>query len=305
MKEVFIKEILDFLNSENVEYCYIGDKFCKINGFSSLSQYKQGTMTWIRAQEKISDLNKVTGDISLIVVQDGISVDTKNQIVTKQSKQAFFSIIEHFYDPNSNKPAEISQHAYIADTVRLGKNVSIGHGAVLDGDIVVGDNTVIGHNVTIANRVHIGNNCTIQAGCTIGLDGYGYTQDTNYHKTMVKHYGGVTIEDDVWIGSNTDINRGTIDDTIIGKNSKICPCVHIGHNVSIGKSVSVIANCAMYGSVQIGDYGYISAGNIRDQVKIGEGAFVAMGAAVTKDVPDYTMVGGVPAKKIREMEKKL
>ena len=301
MKTIKIEEILTYLDSQKIQYKYNGDMSCEIKGFSSLTNYKSGTMTWVRIQEKADETyNK---NIALLIVQDGVSVEAPNQIITSQSKQAFFSIIEHFYDQNSNVIPSISEHSYIAETVKLGKNVSIGHGSILDGDIIVGDNTVIGHNVTIVNRVHIGNNCTIQAGCTIGLDGYAYVEDKNGHKTMVRHHGGVVIEDDVLIGANCNIARGTIDDTIIGENTKIDTNVHIAHNVKIGKSVSIIPKSVIMGSVQIGKNAYISTSIIRDQVKIGEGAYVAMGAAVTKDVPEYTMVGGIPAKFMKKMEK--
>lgn len=257
-------------------------------------------MTWVRAAKKLFEVQQE--DISLLVVQEGIRADAPNQIVTSESKRAFFSIIEHFFAPVREQLQSIGENCYISPAVRLGKGVIIGHGCVLDGDISIDDDTHIGHNVVIMNRVSIGKNCVIQPGCVIGVDGYAYVEDKEKRKKMVRHYGGVVIENNVWIGANTNIIRGTIDNTVIGENTKIDANVHIAHNVVIGRNVSIIAQGEIMGSVHIGDNAYISTSIIRDQIQIGDCAFVSMGAVVTKDVPASVMVGGVPAKIMKHLE---
>ena len=115
-------------------------------------------------------------------------------------------------------------------------------------------------------------------------------------KTMVRHFGGVSIGDEVMIGANTCIARGTIDDTSIGNGSKIDTLCHIAHNVTIGKNVTLIAGSIIYGSVTLGDNSYIATGIVKNQHKIEKNAFVGMGSVVVKDVPDGATVYGVPAR---------
>ena len=166
----------------------------------------------------------------------------------------------------------------------------------MDGNITIGDNTVIWNNVVIVNRVSIGNDCEIQSGAVIGQDGFAYTEDENHVKTMVKHYGGIVIEDNVNIGGNVIVDRAQIDDTVICAGCKIDPLVHIAHNVVLGKNSTVIACANIMGSVSTGENVYISSSIVRNQIKIGSNAVVGMGAVVVKDVSGDTTVVGNPAK---------
>lgn len=193
------------------------------------------------------------------------------------------------------KKAVIGPNTYISKKVLLGRNVKIGANCVIDGNITIGDDTVIGNNVVILYKVHIGKNCVIQSGAVIGEEGFSYWEE-DHQKTMVKHYGGVTIHDDVRVGANTCIVRGTIDDTVIGKGSKIDNLCHIAHNCQIGKNCVIIAGATLCGSVIVEDNAYISTAAVRQQLHVGEGALVGLGAVVVKDVETSTVVIGNPAK---------
>lgn len=289
-----IEEILKFLESEGIEFIFSGNKDVQISGFSSLGQYRPNTMTWIKNLESIPEGFECS-NISLAVAQKGIEVSTENTIKTPESKHAFFAVLEQFFMSEEDRPA-IGHGTYISLHVKLGNNVKIGHNCSLDGEITIGDNTIIWDNVTIINRVEIGKNCTIQSGVRIGHDGYGYTEDLYHAKTMIKHFGGVYIGDDVFIGPNCSIYRGTIDNTKIGNGCKIDGNNFFGHNVILGKRVSVIAGTVFYGSVLVGDDAYIATSYIKNQTNIGQRAFIGMGSVVTKDVPPDTTVAGVPAK---------
>ena len=115
-------------------------------------------------------------------------------------------------------------------------------------------------------------------------------------KTMVRHFGGVSIGDEVLIGANTCIARGTIDDTLIGKGSKIDALNLIAHNVVIDSNVGCAGGSMISGSVQLKSGSYIVDSIIKNQLTVGEGAFVGMGSVVIKDVPDGATVYGVPAR---------
>ena len=200
----------------------------------------------------------------------------------------------------------MGQFTYISPQVRLGKGVRTGHNCTLDGDITIGDGTVIWNNVVIVNRVAIGENCDIRSGAVIGHDGYAYTEDANHKKTMVRHFGGVSIGDRVLIGENACISRGTIDDTILESGVKIDALGHIAHNCWLEEDAAMAAPCRINGSPHIGRNSYLAGSIVRNQCTIGENAFVGLGAVVVKDLPPGETVVGIPVtlfyRKMRRMD---
>ena len=294
-----IEDILKYLNDIQVGYTFTGNPKTEILGFSSLSHYKQGSFTWVKKADNIpKDFD--TSQITLAIVSEKVCGDFQNTITTTRSKFAFFSTIEHFFESkSSSSKSPIGQFTYISSSVKLGRNVTIGHNCVLDGDITIGDNTTIWHNVTIINRVIIGHDTEIQSGCCIGHDGFGYSEDANHVKTMVKHYGGVMIGDNVFLANNTKVCRGTLDDTIIENGVKIDAFTEVGHNCHIEENVGMAYGCKIGGSAHICRNAYLSAATIINQCIIGEKAFVGMGANVLKDVPANVTVVGNPAKPLQ------
>ena len=180
--------------------------------------------------------------------------------------------------------------------MKLGKNVRIGHNCTLDGDIIIGDGTVIWNNVVIINRVAIGKDCDIHSGVIIGHDGFAYTENAEHQKTMVKHFGGVIIGDQVLVGENVCISRGTIDDTVVESGVKIDALSHIAHNCIYRKNAVAAAPCRTNGSVIVGENAYLAGALVRNQCTIGVNAFVGLGAVVVRDVPPGETVVGNPAK---------
>lgn len=282
---------------EGLPFSIHGDLTKTVNGFSSLPRYREGTITWNNSKK---DLAEFPPHVSVCVVQEGAHMESDVQILSPNSKAVFFSILEHFWgDEQDDSIPSIGPGTVVGHNVQLEENVRIGCNCSLIGDISIGTGTVIGDNVVIRNRVRIGHNCTIQSLSVIGEDGYGYSEDESHVKTMIRHFGGVTIGDNVFIGNHTNIARGTIDDTVIGSGTKIAPSTHIGHNNYICDNASIV--CAkLFGSVVVGDNAYVSSCIVRNQIKIGRNAIVGMGAVVTKDVADNKVVMGAPAKVIRE-----
>lgn len=290
-----ILDILEYLKAEHIPFAFSGDAESWVEGFSSLTRYKPGSFTWIKAQKNIPE-NFDLSQLSLAVVSEEADPGAApNVIRTPESKRAFFAAVEHFYGQEENRPA-IGQFTYISPKVKLGKNVRIGHNCTLDGDITIGDNTVIWNNVVIMNRVTIGKDCNIHSGAVIGHDGYAYTEDEDHKKTMVKHFGGVTVGDQVLIGENVCISRGTIDNTILESGVKIDALGHIAHNCWLEEDTAMLVPCSVSGSVHVGRNGYLAGNIIRNQCTIGENAFVGLGAVVVKDVAPGETVVGNPAK---------
>ena len=297
-KNISIKEILEYLNCKNENYKFEGKRDIYINGFSSYANYKVGGITWIKSRKTMEQCSSVQ-NVTLAVVQDGVEAPiAESRIIVEESKRVFFDLLDHFFS-TEKKQEPIGHNTYLSPEVKLGKNVVIGHNCTLDGDISIGDGTRIYNNVSIINCVKIGKNCEIQSGVKIGHDGFAFTEDQQFRKSMIKHYGGVTIEDNVFIGGNCHIARGTIDHTVIGEGSKIDASCSIAHNCRIGKNVAMIMGSRIYGSVDVGDNAYIASALIKNQAVVGKNAVVGMGSVVTKDVEDNTTVVGVPARIIR------
>jgi len=146
--------------------------------------------------------------------------------------------------------------------------------------------------------IKIGKNVTIEKGAVLGGDGFNYVYGKHGYEHF-PHVGGLVIEDNVSIGSNTVIHRGVLSDTIIGEGTKIDSLCHIAHNAIIGKHCLIIANSVVSGSCVIGDNTRLAMGAIiRNNVTVGKNCVIGMGSVVTKDVPDNETFAGIPAKSI-------
>lgn len=292
---VELKEVVDFLKKEKFDFKLVGKTDgIFLQGFSSLANYKAGTITWVKSEKNWNDTNE---KVLVCVVQEKVNIPCSIQIVSNDSKAVFFAILEHFFGGDTDEK-RIGEYTYIGDNVKLGKNVRIGNNCSITGDVTIGDDTIISDNVVIRNKVTIGKRCQIQALTVIGEEGFGFYENTLHKKVMVKHYGGVNIGNDVFVGSHVNIARGTIDDTYIGNGVKIAPSTHIGHNNQVGENAVVICS-QLYGSVQLGENAYIVGSIVRNQCKIGQDTMIGMGSVVTKDIEERKVAIGAPAKIIR------
>ena len=154
-------------------------------------------------------------------------------------------------------------------------------------EFFVCESSYIDDCVTLGANIYIGHNCSI------GLRGFGYERDEDLTPINIPHTGKVIIGDNVSIGSNTCIDRGTISDTIIGNNTKIDNLCHIAHNVIIGNNVLIVAGAILCGSCIIEDNVWIGPGAIiSNKITIGEGSYISLGSVVTKNVEPGSKVTG-------------
>ena len=184
--------------------------------------------------------------------------------------------------------------AVIGPGAEIGSASLIGPGAVIGPGVRIGRGTVIAAQVTITNAL-IGDRVILHPGVRIGQDGFGYIPGNTGH-LKVAQVGRVIIQDDVEIGANTTIDRGSNRDTVIGEGTKIDNQVQVGHNVIIGRHCLIAGQAGISGSVTIGDFVMLGGhAGIRDNVTIGNGAQIAAAAGVHTDVPAGEKWVGAPA----------
>lgn len=305
-----ISNIIEYLDKQKIDYSYYGEINNEVNGFSSLFNYKPGTMTFVAPERHFEDYSDDFQEHQIQLVIDSFQEQDFpcfiSAIHVNDPRAVFFKIIDDLID----KPADeeitgissdqtiYTSNSYISPKAKIGKNVKIGVGCVIEGNTEIGDNTEIHHHVVIRNKSKIGANCTIHSGVIIGEYGFGYVINEAGEKIMLRHYGGVTIEDNVHIGDNCIIIRGAIDDTVIHTGVKLNTLVHIAHNDIIGENTIITSPCHVCGSVTIGNNCHIAGTTIRNQRIVGDNAVVGLGAVVVKNIEAGTTVVGNPAKEM-------
>jgi UDP-3-O-[3-hydroxymyristoyl] glucosamine N-acyltransferase len=184
--------------------------------------------------------------------------------------------------------------------VHLGARCRLAEGVSLGDDVSVGEDTVIGPRVVCYPGSAIGSRVLLKAGAVIGGDGFGYLSGAAGH-SRIPHVGGCILEDDVEIGSNSCVDRGSVDDTVVGRGSKLDNLVHVGHNVRMGERCLVMAGVGIAGSTRIGN-DVILAGHVgvTDHLLIGDRARVAAKSAVFGDIPPGASFSGHPARPHRQ-----
>ena len=190
----------------------------------------------------------------------------------------------------------IGPHAVIGNGVRLGERVTIGPGVVIGDAVVVGDDVLIHPHVTIVAGSVIGNRVIIHPGAVIGSDGFGYATDEAGCHVKRPHVGIVELEDDVEIGANTCIDRGTFGKTVVKAGAKIDNLVQLGHNVVIGEHSFLVAQVGVAGSTKTGHH-VVMGGQVglAGHLAIGNGVMIAAKSGVHDDQPDGAIIAGIPA----------
>ncbi len=201
----------------------------------------------------------------------------------------------------SSKPSwGIHASAVIDPGAELHANVYVGPLSYI-GKCSIDEGTIIYGNCHLYDNCRVGKNVVINAGTIIGAEGFGYCKMSDGELLNFPHVGGVIIEDDVEIGANTCIDRGSLGDTRIKQGAKIDNLCHIAHNVVIGKRAMIIADAMIGGSTSIGEGSWVSpSACLRDQITIGDNTVIGMASVVTKDVPDNQTWTGSPARPLKE-----
>ena len=207
--------------------------------------------------------------------------------------------------PNLKKYKSVifGKNTLIGKNVKIGKNTTIGSNTIIEQQVIIGSNCIIGSNTVIKNSI-IGDNVVIQDGNKIGQKGFGFIPIKSKN-IKFPHIGKVTIANNVEIASGCTIDRGSVDDTMIGKNTYLDNQIHIAHNVKIGSNCMIAGQVGFAGSSTIGDNVSIGGqAGISGHLRIGNNVKIGGGSGVINDIEDNQTVMGYPAVPLKHFLRK-
>ena len=299
----------------------------------------ENTLALALGEDEIANLANTKAQAALVPL--GVNIDGFTTIEVERPRLAMMKLITMFYEePHTN--SGIHPTAVVHPSAKLGENVSIGANVVVAENAQIGDNTkilansyigngaVIGNKcffhagVNIGDRVRVGNDVILHHGVSLGADGFSFVTENPSNLEQARHdgeikeanveqvifkipsIGSVIIGNNVEIGANTAIDRGTIENTVIGDNTKIDDLVMIGHNCRVGKGCMIVSQVGIAGSCVIGDRVVIAGqAGLADHISSGDDTLIAAKAGVTKSFPAKSIVVGAPAVPRKEFIKQL
>jgi len=313
-----LKEIIKTIHC-NGDFSKVDD--FKIYGIESLSTASRNDITFLNSNKykNLSLKTKAlacitTSNLSKFLPKDCIVLDAKNTLfaVTQISKMFYpgadIDIPDEDLQTSEKKldlypNVKFGSNVLIGKNVKIGKNSFIGSNSIIESNVEIGKNCIIGSFVIIKNSI-LFDDVNVQDGSKVGVKGFGFIpiKDKNIRSP---HVGKVILEDGVEIGANSTIDRGSLTDTVIGKNTFLDNQVHVAHNVKIGKNCMIAGQVGFAGSTVLGDNVIIGGqAGISGHLKIGDNVKIGGGSGVIKDIPNNQQVMGYPAIPLKEFIKK-
>lgn len=291
--DVQIKDLATMFNAGEGEVCFFFDKKKKAAGAE------------IKATACIT-----TPELAPFVPDNVI------KLISANPHLGFVKLNYAMYEEYKPQPG-VSARASVAPTAVIGKNCYIGDFAVIEDGVKIGDDciiephAVIGRNCRIGSRCRIGagagvshcimgNDCFIYGGARIGWDGFGFMMLQGQHK-RIPQLGRVIIGNDVEIGANACVDRGALDDTVIGDGCRIDDLVMVAHNVKLGRGCILVSQTGIAGSCTFGDY-VVCGGQtgFADHLNVGSGAQIGAQSGIMRDIEPGAVVMGTPAVPIKD-----
>ncbi|MFI4910662.1 MAG: UDP-3-O-(3-hydroxymyristoyl)glucosamine N-acyltransferase [Sedimentisphaeraceae bacterium JB056] len=297
--------------AEHVGGTVIGDGDIAITSAAPMGAAARGDITFLSNVKYRTFLNSTSA--SAVIVQKEEETTADAQLVVDDPYYAFCCIVELIFGHREHRDAGISPNATIHETASIGSGCCIYDNVVIENDVVIGDNAVIYPGVFVGRGTKIGSDCIlypnsvvfeqcsigdrviIQANATVGQDGFGFaTYAGEHHK--IPHIKSVILEDDVEIGANAAIERGSLQDTIIGSGAKIGDCVVIGHGARIGRGCLLVPQVGIAGTAELGQYCVLGGQSaVVGHIKVGNMVMAAGQSAIINDIEDGKVVAGAPA----------
>jgi UDP-3-O-[3-hydroxymyristoyl] glucosamine N-acyltransferase len=292
------------------------DQDSEITGAAAIDEATIGSISYVEGGKFASSIAKTKAS-ALILPQDerlqGLAQERGVVwLASPEPRLLFAKAIAIFYQPYRpvaeihptaviDSTAQIGSDVYIGAHVVIQQGVEIGNGAIIHPNVVVypdvkiGDRTILHANCTIHERTHIGVDCVIHSGAVIGAEGFGFVPTrTGWFK--MEQSGYTVLEDGVVIGCNSAVDRPSVGETRVGRNTIIDNLVQIGHGCQIGAGCAIAGQAGLSGGVKLGNR-VILAGQagIANKVKLGDGVTVSAQAGILSDIASGEIVSGTPA----------
>lgn len=294
-----------------------------VSAIAQTDRAKPGELTFLTDKKYIKTLPNCQASAIILSDKDAQTLSLSIPKIISDNPYLYYSRVVNLFHPKPKLAVGVK------DTVKIGKNTSIGKNAAIYDYVVIGENSqigdncqihsgvIIGDNVVIANdviiypkvviysEVTIGSNCSLQSGCVIGSDGFGYAPDASRHWHKIPQIGGVVIGNDVEIGANTTVDSGALSPTIIEDGVKIDNLVQIAHNVKLGAHTAIAAQVGIAGGTTIGKHCQIGgAAGITGHVTIADYTVIGGASNVSKDITVADIYSsGIPAFQYKEWAK--
>ncbi|MGC4025794.1 MAG: UDP-3-O-(3-hydroxymyristoyl)glucosamine N-acyltransferase [Mesorhizobium sp.] len=295
----------------------------EITGLAKAETGGIGTLVFVEGR-KHAPLLKELAATAVLCPPDFVSeVPSGTVAIAHRRPQLAFARIGREMFPASAIPGQLTDERSVSPQATIASSAAIEDGAIIEAGAVIGPDVAIGAGTVIAPNAVVGRGCkigrngyigpnasvqyaligdrvTIHGGTRIGQDGFGFVFGEKGPERMPQ-LGRVIIQDDVEIGANSTVDRGALDDTIIGEASKIDNLVQVAHNVKIGRGCVIAGHCGLSGSVTLGDYVMLGGRvGIADHVTIGSRVQIAAASGVMDNIPDDARWAGAPAVPVRD-----
>lgn len=262
-----------------------------VNNFGSLNRQKKFTIVWTKSEDLFF---KVDVGVLLAPIEFKelpLKDDVTYLFCEKSPRLIFAKVLNDFF-----KSSFLDDFTNCVNEHKKNPNIKIGENCFIGKNVEIGDGTEILHNTSIFSNSMIGKNCLINVNCSLSTPGLGFEYDGD---EIIKfpQFGGVELGDGVEIGPNSTIRRGALDNTIVGRETKIGSLSNIGHNCVVGKQCILTSQIVLGGSSVIGDRVFMGINStVKNKVVVGSDATVGMGSVILKNVLPNSTVIGVPAK---------
>lgn len=299
-----------------------GDPHCLISGIAPLKRAKSGEISFLSNAEYRKDLPSAhrkdlasTKASAVILSIEEASLCPVHVLISENPRLSLAKAAKLFEKKESTIPgihksavigevckipasSSIGASVVLGNRVLLGENVAIAAGCIIGNDCVIGNNTTLMASVTLYDNVQMGKHCLIYSGAVIGSDGFGFANQEGLW-IRLPHLAGVVMGDHVEIGANTTIDRGFLEDTVLGDGVVIDNLVQVGHNASIGAGTAIAGCVAIAGSAVIGKFCLIGGGSrIVGHIEIADHVHLIATSMVTHSLKKRGVYGGFPAKPV-------
>lgn len=296
-KKFYLKDILEILPN------------CKISGnrdkyfvnVKSLNEADENSLIWIKSGYKNSQEVINNTKASFILCDDSMPIpdqilEKKCIVIVTNPRLSLARILSKLFV--TRPQFGVDRTAIIDNNAKLANNIFVGPHSYI-GKAEIGEGTSIYGNTYIYDDVKIGKNCIIHAGAVIGADGFGFEKDEEGKWFKIPQIGGVVISNNVEIGANTCIDRGTLGNTVISDGVKIDNLSQIAHNVSIGSNTIIAGGVKIGGSTKVGNNCWVAPNvAILNGINIGDNVFIGIGSVVIRNIKSRSKVYGNPAVEI-------